>query len=179
MRSSTRLLANVAKYLEANTPTGLTGLTTHPTPRPALIYTYQQTLKKLQQIPKESVYRKSVENLTKHRLAIVEKEVPEGFEAYKARLLQQIEASPEAYGKLKQEDGSYSHEWISIQKAVSWDGEVTRKSANSMISGGLADAEAKAKAAQAEAALVEKEEREGALPTVDDLEAEPPLTAQQ
>ena len=46
MRNSLRLLAKVkpGKFLEANTPTGLTGLTTHPAPRPALILTYRETL---------------------------------------------------------------------------------------------------------------------------------------
>jgi NADH dehydrogenase (ubiquinone) 1 alpha subcomplex subunit 5 len=178
MRSSARLLANVTKYLEANTPTGLTGLTTHPAPRPALIYTYKQTLKSLQQIP-QCVYRKSVENLTKHRLAIVETEVPEGYEAWKERVRKQLDASPQAYEKFKNEDGSYSHDWISLQKAVPWDGEVTRKSARSIMSKGLADAEAKAKAAQAEIDEIEREEREGPVPTVEDIEVEPPLTAQQ
>ena len=179
MRSSARLFASVAKYLEPNTPTGLTGLSTHPAPRPALIYTYRQTLKTLQRIPANSVYRQSVENLTKHRLAIVESEVPEGYDAYKERVIKQIEARPEAYGKLKNDDGTYSAEWVSLQKAVSWDGEVSRKSAYNNVSTGLADAEAKAKAIQAEFEREDKIELEGVLPTVDDLEAEPPLTAEQ
>lgn len=56
-------------------PTGITGLYQHPNPRPALISLYNHTLKVLdQKFPKESVYKQSVEALTKNRLAIVENE---------------------------------------------------------------------------------------------------------
>lgn len=179
MRSSARLFANVAKYLEPNTPTGLTGLHTHPSPRPALIYAYRQTLRKLQQIPSGSVYRQSVENLTKHRLSIVESETPEGYAEWKDRVLKQIEASPAAYGTMKKDDGSYSYEEVTVKQAIPWDGAVTKKSANSLISTGLSDAEAKSKAAQAEGEAIDKEAKEGVLPTVSDLETEPPLSAEQ
>ncbi|KAF6007928.1 hypothetical protein HII13_001376 [Brettanomyces bruxellensis] len=55
-------------------PTGITGILQHPNPRPVLISLYQATLKRLdEQFPKESIYRKSVEELTKARLAVVEK----------------------------------------------------------------------------------------------------------
>ncbi|KAG7807088.1 hypothetical protein KL921_004512 [Ogataea angusta] len=54
-------------------PTGLTGIHQHPNPRPVLIKLYNSTLTKLKEkFPEESVYRKSVESLTKSRLAIVE-----------------------------------------------------------------------------------------------------------
>ncbi|KAG7795572.1 hypothetical protein KL929_003923 [Ogataea haglerorum] len=54
-------------------PTGLTGILQHPNPRPVLIKLYNSTLTKLKEkFPEESVYRKSVETLTKSRLAIVE-----------------------------------------------------------------------------------------------------------
>ncbi|KAK6465229.1 hypothetical protein DFJ63DRAFT_14993 [Scheffersomyces coipomensis] len=56
-------------------PTGLTGLYQHPNPRPALISLYNHTLTVLDtKFPKESVYRQSVEALTKNRLKIVEEE---------------------------------------------------------------------------------------------------------
>ncbi|KAK6204543.1 uncharacterized protein RJT21DRAFT_9313 [Scheffersomyces amazonensis] len=56
-------------------PTGLTGLYQHPNPRPALISLYKHTLTVLEtKFPKESVYRQSVEALTKNRLKIVEEE---------------------------------------------------------------------------------------------------------
>lgn len=55
-------------------PTGLTGLYQHPNPRPVLIKLYNATLKRLdEKFPKDSVYRQSVEELTKARLAVVEK----------------------------------------------------------------------------------------------------------
>lgn len=54
-------------------PTGLTGIYQHPNPRPALISLYKATLAELaEKFPADSIYRQSVENLTKARLAIVE-----------------------------------------------------------------------------------------------------------
>ena len=55
-------------------PTGLTGILTHPNPRPALIELYRSTLGFLDdKFPEESVYKKSTLNFTKKRLEIVEK----------------------------------------------------------------------------------------------------------
>ncbi|ETN47188.1 uncharacterized protein HMPREF1541_01379 [Cyphellophora europaea CBS 101466] len=179
MRSSARLFASVAKYLEPNTPTGLTGISTHPSPRAALVYTYRTTLDRLNQLPPTSVYRQSVENLTKHRLAIVEEQIPEGFEAWKERVAKQVAASPEAYSKFQNPDGSFSYSALAESKPIPWDGTVSKKTAHNTVSAGLADAEAKAKSAQAEIDQSDKEDREGVLPTVDDLETEPPLTAEQ
>jgi NADH dehydrogenase (ubiquinone) 1 alpha subcomplex subunit 5 len=89
MRPSIRLWATVkpARYLTANNPTGLTGLLTHPAPRSTLLYLYQTTLEKLTQLPEHSIYRRSTESLTKHRLSIVEATKPAGYEewAQKAR----------------------------------------------------------------------------------------------
>lgn len=54
-------------------PTGIAGLYQHPNPRPALISLYNHTLKVLNNdFPPESVYRQSVEAMTKNRLQIVE-----------------------------------------------------------------------------------------------------------
>lgn len=62
-------------------PTGITGLYQHPNPRPALIAVYNATLKELESIPATSVYRQSVENITKARKKIVEEsEVTEVIE---------------------------------------------------------------------------------------------------
>lgn len=93
MRAASRLLAAVkqGKFLEPGAPTGLTGLYTHPTPRASLIYLYNSTLDKLQKIPESSVYRKSTEALTKHRLAIVEAAKPEGLEAWRERMKKKME----------------------------------------------------------------------------------------
>lgn len=64
-------------------PTGLTGILQHPNPRPALISLYKATLNELsERFPADSIYRQSVENLTKSRLAIVESnEVVESIES--------------------------------------------------------------------------------------------------
>ncbi|KAH0604484.1 uncharacterized protein H6S33_006861 [Morchella sextelata] len=67
-------------------PTGLTGLLTHPNPRPTLIALYNHTLTLLSRLPAHSVYRKSVENLTRHRLAIISSVQPEGLEDYQQEI---------------------------------------------------------------------------------------------
>ncbi|KAG6336950.1 hypothetical protein ID866_2144 [Astraeus odoratus] len=51
--------------------TGITGLTVHPNPLPELARTYESTLSALSSIPSTSVYRQSVEALTKYKLGIV------------------------------------------------------------------------------------------------------------
>ncbi|KAJ1554784.1 hypothetical protein HK096_001657 [Nowakowskiella sp. JEL0078] len=52
--------------------TGIHGIAVHPFPRPALIETYNRILHSIKRIPSESVYRQSVEAITKQRLAVVE-----------------------------------------------------------------------------------------------------------
>jgi len=56
----------------ARWPTGITGLRHHPQPRNQLLGTYLATLDSLKEIPEHSVYRQSVEALTKERMKIVE-----------------------------------------------------------------------------------------------------------
>lgn len=99
MRPTARLFATIVKgntkRLESNTPTGLTGVLTHPSPRPHLIYLYNATLSKLSRFPEDSVYRKSTEALTKQRLAIVESALPDGLSEWQQRI-SQLAAQPEA-----------------------------------------------------------------------------------
>ncbi|KAK7748482.1 hypothetical protein SLS62_008522 [Diatrype stigma] len=95
MRRTLRLLANVkptasaaarARYLEPGQPTGLTGIATHYSPRATLLLLYSRTLEQLrQQFPETSVYRQSVEALTKHRMAIVEAAEPPGLKEWQER----------------------------------------------------------------------------------------------
>ena len=95
MRATSLLLAAVkpvrSGVLEVGAPTGLTGLKTHRAPRSTLIYLYSATLDKLRRLPESSVYRQSTENLTRHRLNIVEATKPEGLEDWHARLQKQVE----------------------------------------------------------------------------------------
>jgi NADH dehydrogenase (ubiquinone) 1 alpha subcomplex subunit 5 len=56
----------------AKWPTGITGLRHHPQPRSHLINVYTATLESIKEIPERTVYRQSVEALTKERLGIVE-----------------------------------------------------------------------------------------------------------
>jgi NADH dehydrogenase (ubiquinone) 1 alpha subcomplex subunit 5 len=182
MRSTSRLLATVksaTKYLEPNTPTGLTGLITHPSPRPALIWTYRETLKKLTQIPKNSVYRQSAEALTKHRLEIVETTKPEGYEQWLERVQKQIAASPKAYAHLLNEDGSLASAKPGKEDIEVWDGRITKADAHYEGTNSPAQAEYKLKAVAEEIRQKELEDKEGVLPTVDDLEVEPALTREQ
>src|SRR5262245_15199353 len=94
MRPTSRLLA---RYLEAGTPTGLTGLWTHSTPRSTLLYLYGSTLNKLQSIPETSIYRQSVEAVTKHRMGLVEKMVPPGYNEWAARAKELVNKNPEQF----------------------------------------------------------------------------------
>ncbi|KAK5237710.1 hypothetical protein LTR99_000331 [Exophiala xenobiotica] len=182
MRSTSRLLATVksaTKFLEPNTPTGLTGLPTHPAPRPALIWTYRETLKKLGQIPKSSVYRQSTEALTKQRLEIVEAQKPEGYEQWLERVRKQIAANPAAYNRFLNEDGSLGSEKAHVEPVDVWDGMITRDDKIQEGTNSPAEAERKARYIAAEVQTVDREAAEGKLPTVEDLEVEPPLTREQ
>ncbi|KAL2153098.1 hypothetical protein VTH82DRAFT_4253 [Thermothelomyces myriococcoides] len=102
MRATFRLLAAVrpaARYLEPGTPTGLAGLTTHPSPRSTLLYLYSTTLEKLKAVPEHSVYRQSVEALTKHRMGIVESVVPPGYDEWAAKARKLLSEHPEFEAK--------------------------------------------------------------------------------
>lgn len=82
----TRILKQAQDVLvrsASGNPTGLAGLYQHPNPRPALIALYLHTLKFLdERFPKDSIYKQSVEALTKNRLAIVEaEEITENIES--------------------------------------------------------------------------------------------------
>jgi len=181
MRSSAQRLANVAKtrFLETGAPTGLTGLTTHPSPRPALLYTYHQTLLKLAQFPSTSVYRQSTEALTKHRLAIIDAAKPAGYEEWLARVKKQVEAAPEAYKNMKNADGSLSHMKLYQEKSVAWDGELKRGQGNQEGTNNPAEAEAKGRKVAEEVERVDRAAVDGVVPNEDDLEVEPPLDADQ
>ncbi|CAN8102271.1 unnamed protein product [Discula destructiva] len=98
MRQTRRLFAAVkpvaARYLQPGAPTGLTGLTANASPRATLLYLYTKTLAQLQPIPATSVYRQSVEAVTKHRMAAVEAVQPAGYAAWQARAEALLKAHP-------------------------------------------------------------------------------------
>lgn len=129
MRSTFRLLANVkpARYLEPFAPTGLTGLVTHPSPRPTLIYLYTTTLEKLKAFPESSVYRQSTEALTRHRLQIVESTKPPGFDEWLERAKKIVAAEPERFKSLRRPDGTYAailrDDQSDNARGEEWDGE--------------------------------------------------------
>jgi NADH dehydrogenase (ubiquinone) 1 alpha subcomplex subunit 5 len=130
MRSTLRLLANVKpRYLEPFAPTGLTGLTTHPSPRPTLIYLYTTTLQKLSNFPESSAYRQSVEALTRHRLQIVESQKPPGFEQWLERVKKTVGAEPERFAQLQRSDGTFAYvgsqqpDGSDNARGEEWDGE--------------------------------------------------------
>ena len=99
MRAALRLLANVkpGRFLEANNPTGLTGLFTHPSPRSTLIALYTETLDRLGTFPEHSVYRQSAEAITRHRLKIVDSVKPEGYKEWVKLTLEKLKAHPELF----------------------------------------------------------------------------------
>lgn len=129
MRSTLRLLANVKspRYLEAFTPTGLTGLNTHPSPRPTLIYLYTAILQKLRAFPESSVYRQSTEAITRQRLEIIESTKPPGFEAWLERVRKTVGAEPERFATLRRPDGSFAalqrDERRDTPRGQEWDGD--------------------------------------------------------
>ena len=129
MRPAFRLLASVkpARYLEPFTPTGLTGLVTHPFPRPTLIYLYTTTLERLKAIPESSVYRQSTEALTRHRLQIVESTKPPGFDEWLERVKKTVEAEPERFKSLRRSDGTLAatlqYDGSDDPRGEEWDGE--------------------------------------------------------
>ncbi|GAP85915.1 putative NADH-ubiquinone oxidoreductase kda subunit [Rosellinia necatrix] len=99
MRQTLRLLADVkpVRYLTAGNPTGLAGLYTHTSPRSSLLYLYTTTLEKVGKFPESSLYRKSVEAQTKHRMAIVEAAEPPGYKEWAERALKVIGENPEEF----------------------------------------------------------------------------------
>ncbi|KAI0132710.1 ETC complex I subunit conserved region-domain-containing protein [Xylariales sp. AK1849] len=96
MRRTLRLLASVkpVRYLEAGNPTGLTGLYTHSSPRSSLLYLYSTTLEKLKAAPETSLYRQSIEALTKHRMAIVAAAEPPGHKEWQEKASKILQENP-------------------------------------------------------------------------------------
>ncbi|KAF1843561.1 uncharacterized protein K460DRAFT_290799 [Cucurbitaria berberidis CBS 394.84] len=130
MRAAARLFASVkpGQFLEPGAPTGLTGLLTHPSPRSTLLYHYSSTLDKLQQIPESSVYRQSVEALTKHRLQIVEQSTPKGWDQWQEKIKLQVGDDIGAYDIIETSRGQTvvlpsQQEVDARSKAAEWDGE--------------------------------------------------------
>ncbi|CAO2652960.1 Nn.00g023710.m01.CDS01 [Neocucurbitaria sp. VM-36] len=130
MRAAARLLASVkpGQFLEAGAPTGLTGLLTHPSPRSTLLYHYSSTLDKLKQIPESSVYRQSVEALTKHRLQIVEQSKPRGWDEWQEKIMLQVGEDAGAYKIIETSTGTtvvlpQQQEVDLRSKEAEWDGE--------------------------------------------------------
>lgn len=175
MRSTLRLLAKLqpAKFLEVNAPTGLTGLLTHPQPRPTLIYTYNQILNKLQSIPESSVYRQSTEAITKSRLKIVQEAKPAGYEEWLSRVKTEVEQNPDAYSHVLQTDGSIAFSEPFGTTSEVWDGEDREALPEGANSEEVANLKALAVKAEDERQQVVE------LPKPSDLEPEPPLDADQ
>lgn len=171
MRNTIRLLASVksGRYLEAGNPTGLTGLFTHPAPRSTLLYLYGATLDKLKAFPDHSVYRQSVEALTRHRMEIIESIKPEGYDEWAKKAAEKIEKFPEAF----QPGANYNYKsaggqhFVTVEDKGSEDQEWTSLE-------GTRTSEEKA----AEVALLRKGRRQDYSKVVN-WEPEPPLEASQ
>ncbi|PVI04458.1 hypothetical protein DM02DRAFT_611483 [Periconia macrospinosa] len=130
MRAAARLLASVrnGKFLEPGTPTGLTGLVTHPSPRSALLFHYNATLEKLKQIPESSVYRQSTEALTRHRLKIIEESKPAGWDDWIQRVQMQAADNPGVFRIVELSSGTHIRgpnvkELDPRDPNAAWDGE--------------------------------------------------------
>ncbi|KAG8167721.1 hypothetical protein KVR01_003410 [Diaporthe batatas] len=110
MRGTLRLLASVkpVRFLEPGAPTGLTGLFANASPRATLLYLYSSTLDRLQAVPETSLYRQSVEAVTKHRMSLVQSVKPSGYDEWLAKARQILEKHPEHFKEAahKTADGS-------------------------------------------------------------------------
>lgn len=180
MRSATRLFASVQRstqFLEAGAPTGLTGVVTHASPRSTLLYIYHSTLEKLKQFPEHSMYRQSTENLTKHRMNIVEQVKPAGLEEWHQRIAPVADEFPNAFRRVEIQTQSGGKEYNIIWKAGAlegmkneeWDDEVVGEP---MPEGVRLESE---KAWQKQ--LMRDTQAEHAL--IPRIETEPPLTVEQ
>lgn len=96
MRGTLRLFASVkpVRYLEAGAPTGLAGLRTNSSPRSTLLYLYHRTLDKLADVPETSLYRQSVEAVTKQRMGLVQAVKPAGYDEWAANARAVIQQHP-------------------------------------------------------------------------------------
>ncbi|KAB8648494.1 hypothetical protein FH972_026150 [Carpinus fangiana] len=97
------------------------------------MYLYGATLDKLATLPEESAYRQSVEALTKHRLSIVEKQKPAGYDEWHKRVAEQIKSNPEIFGPSgdaveaianKQRYVIQSRTEAPDEREVEWDGDM-------------------------------------------------------
>lgn len=113
MRATLRLLAGVkpVRYLQPGAQTGLAGVYTHSTPRSTLLYLYTTTLEKLQAAPETSVYRQSVEALTKHRMAIVQSVKPDGYDEWRQRAQKLVAENPGQFGAVAQTSVDGTASW--------------------------------------------------------------------
>ncbi|KKY32085.1 putative nadh-ubiquinone oxidoreductase kda subunit [Diaporthe ampelina] len=110
MRGTLRLLASVkpVRFLEPGAPTGLTGLSANQSPRSTLLYLYSSTLDRLRAVPETSLYRQSVEAVTKHRMSLVQSVKPTGYDEWLAKAREILEKHPEHFKETahKTSDGS-------------------------------------------------------------------------
>lgn len=183
MRAATRLLASVKppRFLEAGTPTGLTGLFTHASPRSTLIFLYKSTLDKLKQFPESSVYRQSTEALTKHRLKIIESAKPDGYDAWEQRMRKAVEANPDVFksGSPLVYELSDKSRFVTAtireeidEREEEWDGEAYQAP---QLEGPRTAFERKNQAAQ-----IGADKEDAGRPDIQyELEPEPPLSTQQ
>jgi len=186
-----RTLTNLAavkpsRFLEAGAPTGLAGLHNHPTPRKALLYLYNSTLEKLQQIPESSLYRQSTEALVRHRLNIVKGIEPEGYAAWKEKADKIIAEHPDVFntpeGETHYKGGKYLKEVKNGEVFVTIKGEGFRDE-NTEEWDGATDTSAELEGTRTTRERAKQVEltRPMANDFMKDVkfEAEPPLTVQQ
>jgi hypothetical protein len=116
------LAALKPRHLRPGHPTGLTGLLTHPSPRPTLIHLYTRTLAALTALPAGSAYRAALEALTRDRLAVVTATRPAGYE----RWAEAGAGRGAADGGVA--EGAVGRWWAPArdERDVAWDGEPVR-----------------------------------------------------
>ena len=180
MFPSLRLFAQVGtQRLAPFSTTGITGILTHPNPRPALIAVYNHTLSLLSRLPQHSVYRQSTENLTKQRLAVVESVKPEGWIEYQAALKSEREANGIQGAKDTEfELKVVGKQFLAMANAVTTDSPVIQAFLDKEVGRwGLSPPVDTSDAYDHDADVLA--EQEGPSPEVPLLPEEPPLYAEQ
>lgn len=115
--------AAVGNLVRSRISTNITGVEVHPAPLSAIKETYNNTLKVLDALPSDSVYRSATTAITKHRLGllteIMNKEAQQGKSAESEEAIAAFEEQIDQ-GLAEEILGQAGHELKLAAKMVEW-----------------------------------------------------------
>ena len=111
-------------------------------------------------------------------MAIIEDVKPPGHAEWLERVQKTISSDP-AYERYRKSDGTFMDERNFAPVRPTWDGKYRHKDAKNQLNNSQSEAEQKGAEVRADIEKVDKAAEEGNVPTVSDLEIEPPLTVDQ